>query len=228
MGFIETAEKKADANRSTLEGLDRTLQAGLEAEFTLGHKTSEGELSNQADLKDQVEVLIEPAKDVTNVMVSEKEDSNLQLKFTPTVPGAYSIQVKINGDKLPTCPFTMQVRECELVVVGELDLKFIQGDVPQGLYGIAVNTEGKILVSDRIGHCVYVFNQEGNSLRKIGNHGSNSGQFYYPVGVSFVNDNEILISDELNHRIQHINIQTGTVVKSFGKCGAGKGEFKNN
>ena len=42
----------------------------------------------------------------------------------------------------------------------------------------------------------------------------------------FLNDNEILIGDTLNHRIQHINIQTGAVVKSFGKHGAGKGELK--
>ena len=98
MGFIETAEKKADANQSTLEGLDQTLQAGVDVEFTLCPKTSEGWPSNQADLKDQVEVLIESAKDVTNVMINEKEDGNLQLKFAPKVPGAYSIEVKINGD----------------------------------------------------------------------------------------------------------------------------------
>ena len=107
LGFIETAQKKADANQSTIEGLDQTLQAGVGVEFTLCPKTSEGGLSNQADLKDQVEVLIESAKDVTNVMINEKEDGNLQLKFTPKVPGAYSIEVKINGDKLPTCPFTI-------------------------------------------------------------------------------------------------------------------------
>ena len=219
LGFIETIPK-ADANRSTLEGLDQTLQAGAESEFTLCPKTSEGKLSNQADLKDQVEVLIEPAKDVTNVMVSEKEDGNLQLKFTPKVPRAYSIEVKINGDKLPTCPFTMQVKERELVVVGELDLKFFQGDLPEEFRGIAVNTEGKIVVSDQRRYCVYVFNQEGNCLRKIGNQGANSG-------VLFVNDNEILIADQGNHRIQHINIQTGTVVKSLGKKGSGIGEFDN-
>ncbi|XP_078344819.1 E3 ubiquitin-protein ligase TRIM45-like [Oculina patagonica] len=221
LGFIETTKKcKAEANRSTLEGLDQTLQAGVEAEFTLCPKTSEG-----ADLKDQVEVLIEPAEDVTNVMVCEKEDGNLQVKFTPKVPGAFSIEVKINGDKLPTCPFT--VKERKLVVVGELDLKFLQGDVPQWLDGIAVNTEGKIVVTDNEGHCVYVFDDEGNFLRKIGNRGSDSGQFNFPAGVSYLNDNEILIADQGNHRIQHINIQTGTVVKSFGKCGAGKGEFKH-
>ncbi|KAL9958740.1 hypothetical protein ACROYT_G035796 [Oculina patagonica] len=200
LGFIETTDKyRVDVNRSTLEGMDQALQAGVEAKFTLCPKTSEGELSNQADLKDQVEVLIEPAKDVTNVMVSEKEDGNLQLKFTPKVPGAYSIEVKINGDKLPTCPFTMQVKERKLAVVGELDLKFFQGDVPKGFYGIAINTKGKVVVTDYNGHCVYVFDNEGNCLRKIGSQGSNSGQFNFP----------------------------GTVVKSFGKRGAGKGEFEN-
>ena len=218
---------KADATRSRLEGLDQTLQAGVEAELTLHPKTSEGKTSNQADLKDQVEVLIEPAKDVTNVIVSEKKDGNLQVKFTPIVPGPYSIEVKINGDKLPTCPFNILVKERELVVVGNLDLKLFPGDKLHGLFGIAVNMEGNIVVSDNPGHCVYVFEKEGNCLRKIGGHGSNSGQFKYPNGVSFLKDNEILIADFGNHRIQHLNIKTGTVVKSFGKCGTGKGELKN-
>ena len=183
IGFIETIPTFADAKRSTLEGLKGTLQAGVEAEFTLCLKTSEGEIINQADLKDQVEFLIEPAKDVTNVIVSEKEDGNLQLKFTPKVPGAYSIEVKINGDKLPTCPFTVQVKERKLVVVGEMDQKFFPGDVPQRLYGIAVNTEGKIVVTDMCGHCVYVFDRDGNCLRNIDGDRENPGQFRYPAGV---------------------------------------------
>jgi len=227
LGFIETNPKSLDANRSTLEGLKQTLQAGVEAELTLCLQRYEGKIINQADLNDQVELLIEPAEDVTNAIVSEKEDGNLQLKFTPKVPGTYRIEVKINSDKLPTGPFTVQVTERELVVVGELDLKFFPGDVPEKLYRIAINTGGKMVVTDFNGHCVYVFDKDGNCLRKLGGKGANSGQFNMPSGVSFVNDSEILIAEELNHRIQHINIQTGTVMKSFGKCGAGKGEFKN-
>jgi len=226
LGFIETIPK-ADAKRSTLEGLKQTLQAGVEAEFTLCLKTSEGKMSNQADLKDQVEVLIEPAQDVTNVIVREMGDGNLQLKFTPKVRGAYSIEVKINGEKLPTSPFTVQVKQRELVVVGVFDLKFFRGDVPRRLAGIAVNTEGKIVVTDEAGHRVYVFDKHGNCLRKLGRRGAKSGQVSNPNGVSFVNDNEILIADELNHRIQQINIQTGTVVRSLGQFGAGNGEFRN-
>ena len=224
LGFIETIPK-ADARRSTLEGLKETLQAGVEAEFSLCLKTSDGKMSNKP--YPQIEVLIEPAKDVTNVIVSEKENGNFKLKFTPKVPGAYNIEVKINGDKLPTCPFTVQVKERELVVVGELDLKFFPGEVPRVLAEIAVNTEGKIALADTESHCVYLFDRDGNCLRNIGGDGENPGQFKHPAGVSFVNNNEILIADQCNHRIQHINIQTGTVVKSFGKHGAGEGEFWN-
>ena len=226
LGSIETI-LKAEAYRLTLEGLKQTLQAGVEAELTLCPQTSEGKMINQPDLKDQVEVLIEPAKNVSNVIVSEKEDGNLQLKFIPLAPGAYNIEVRINGDKLPSCLFTLQEKERELVVVGELDLKFFPGDVPQRLGGLAVNTDGKIAVTDREGHCAYVFDRDGNCLRKIGCQGQNPGQFTFPSGVSYVSNNEILIADQCNNRIQQIKIQTGTVVKSFGKLGAGKGEFVN-
>ena len=55
--------------------------------------------------------------------------------------------------------------------------------------------------------------------------GSHTGQFQCPDGISFLNDNEMLIADCGNSRIQRINIQTGTVVKSFGKFGEEKGEL---
>ena len=227
LGFIEVTEGTAKAAKSTLEGLDQTFQAGVEAEFTLCPKKSGGEMSNQAGLRGRVELLIKPVKDVTDVIVEEKEDGNLRLKFTPEVPGAYIIEVKINGDKLPTCPMTVQVKERELVVVGELKLKFSPGDKPVHFYGIAVNTNGTIVLTDNHGHCVYIFDKYGNCLRKSRGEGNNTGQFQCPYGISFLNDNEVLIADFGNCRIQRLNIQTGTVVKSFGKFGKGKGELSN-
>ena len=113
LGFIEVTDATAKAAKSTIEGLDKTLQAGVEAEFTLYPKTSRGEMSNEANLKGRVELLIKPVKDVRNVVVEEKEDGNLGLKFTPKAPGTYSIEVKIDGDKLPHCPMTVQVEELE-------------------------------------------------------------------------------------------------------------------
>ena len=226
LGFIQLTEKPAKAATSTVEGLDQTFQAGVEAEFTLCPKTAEGEICNQADLKEQVELLIKPTKDVTNVCVEEKGDGNLKLKFTPIVPGPYSVEVKINGEKLPTCPFTLAVKERQLVVVGEFDLKINQGQEFKGPSGIAVNRQGDIAVADYYGHCVFVFNKEGNCLQQIGKEGTDPGQFKNPNGVSFLNNNEVLIADQSNNRIQRIDIRTGYVVKTFGKKGERKGHFK--
>ena len=219
LGFIQLAAK------STVEGLDQTFQAGVEAEFTLCPHTTEGEINNLADLNDQVELLIKPIKDATNVTVHEKGDGNLTVKFTPKVPGAYSVEVKINGEKLSTSPFPLAVKERQLVVVGELDLKFNQGQEFKRQTGIAVNTQGDIAVVDNLGHCVFVFNKEGNCSKQIGKEGTHPGQFKYPYDVLFLNNNELLIADQANNRIQHINIQTGSVVKTFGKKGEGKGHF---
>ena len=227
LGSIQVSEKPAIAAKSTLEGLEKTFQAGVEAKFTLCPRTSGGEVSNFADLEDQVELLITPAKDVSNVTVDEECDGNVRLKFTPKVPGAYSIEVRINGDKLPTCPMTVQVKERELVVVGELKLQLFPGDTIERLSGIAVNTEGQIVVADAFGHYVYVFDKNGNRLRKTGGEGSNTGQFWYPNRISFLNENEVLIAYCGNSRIQRFNFQTGTVVKSFGKFGEEKGELNN-
>ena len=225
LGSIQVSEKPAIAAKSTLEGLDQTFQVGVEAKFMLCPRTSGGEMSDHADLKDQLELLITPAQDVTNVTLDEKYDGNVVLKFIPKVPGAYSTEVKINGDKLPTCPITVQVKERQLVVVGELKLKFFPGHTLERLYGVVVNTEGQIVVTDNLGNCVYVFDKDGNCMRKIGSKRSHTGQFQFPNGISFLNDNEVLIVDLGNCRIQRVNIQTGTVVKSFGKEGRQKGEF---
>ena len=224
LGDIATKDV-ADARQSILEGLDRTLQAGVEAEFILSPKTPEGEISNQSDLKQRIEVTIDPTVDVTHVSVRETENGRFKVKFTPKVPGAYSIEVKINGDRLPTSPFTVQVKERELTVVGELEMKLFEGEQLKTLYGIAVNTKGMIAITDFGGHCVYILDKEGKCLRKFDSKGNNAGQFLNPCGVTYFNDDEILIADAGNCRIQQVDVQTGTVVKSFGKYGGAKGQF---
>ena len=222
LGDITT--EGVDVSQYTLEGLDHFLQAGVAAELILCPRTPEGEMSNQPDLN-QIEVLIEPIKDVANVIISaETETGKFKVNFTPKVPGAYNIEVKINDNKLPNCPFTTQVKEREFVV-GELNLKLLQGDELSCPAGIAVNTTGEIALTDSKGHCVYIFDKEGNCVRKIGGQGGNTGLFARPWQVTYLNDNEIQVTHQGSHRIQQVDVQTGTIVKSFGKPGKGKGEF---
>ena len=74
----------------------------------------------------------------------------------------------------------------------ELDLNLL-GEQVGCLLGITVTDCSK--------HCVYIFAKNGKCLRK--------------------HDDEILIADTNNSRIQQINIQTGTAVRTLGKAAVG-------
>ena len=183
--------EKTDVKKSTLQGIHQTLRAGVEVDYLLCPKTTSGEMCD------------------------------LELKFTPILPGDYSLEVKINGEKLSVCPVTVQVKECELVVDGELDLKNFSDAELKGPFGIALNAEGTMAVSDLHGQSVYVFDSEGTFLQKI-------GQFKQPVDAVFVNDEEILVSDHGDHRIYQYNTRSGLFIKKFGKPGTGKGKVRKS
>jgi len=222
LGFMATNE--IDIHCSTVQKLTENLQAGVEADFLVCPKISKGELMSDTNGKLHVEVHVEPAEQEGSLIICRKEDRNFQVKFIPKVPGTYNITVKINGDKLANSPLTVRVAERQLNIVDELDLK---GEIPQKPYGIAVNNKGLIALADNKRNCVLMFDKEGKFVRKLGRYGENRGEFNSVAGVTFLNDHEILVADELNHRIQQFNIETGNFVKSFGKKGSGKGEFQD-
>jgi len=222
LGFMATNE--IDIHCSTVQKLTENLQAGVEADFLVCPKISKGELMSDTNGKLHVEVHVEPAEQEGSLIICRKEDRNFQVKFIPKVPGTYNITVKINGDKLANSPLTVRVAERQLNIVDELDLK---GEIPQKPYGIAVNNKGLIALADNKRNCVLMFDKEGKFVRKLGRYGENRGEFNSVAGVTFLNDHEILVADELNHRIQQFNIETGNFVKSFGKKKSGKGEFQD-
>ena len=212
LGSVQMTEK-ADMKKSTLQGIDQTLRAGVEADFLLCPKTSSGELCDSES--NQIEFLVEPADDVSMTSVHENDEGTFQLKFTPILPGDYSFEVKINGEKLSVCPVTVQVKECELVVDGELDLTNFSDPELKGPFGIALNAKGTMAVSDYYGPSVYVFDSEGTLFRKI-------DQLNQPLHVVFANDEDILVSDHGDNRICQYNTRTGLFIKEFGK-----GKLKN-
>ena len=221
LGFVITSEK--DVRLSTVEGLTENFQAGLEAEFVVCPKLKcNGELTSEAEPKFHFEVLVEPAQQVASLITLENEEGNFQVKFIPKIPGTYNITVKINGDKLVNSPFTVQVKERRIDVVGELELK---GEIPIEPRSISLNNKGLIAISDCKKHCILIFDKERKFVRKLGCRGEKPGQLNFPAGVTFLNDDEILVVDDNNHRIQQFNVQTGNFVKSFGKRGSGDGEF---
>ena len=209
--------------RSTIEGLKQTFQAGVEAEISICSQTREGQFSNRQP-EDHVEVQVDPAEQLASLIVNEQAGGKFPVKFVPKLPGSYNISTKINGDNLDQSPFTIRIQERKLEIVGELDLKNESMKIPAG---VAVSGEGLIAVADYSKHCFLVFDSRGKFNRLVGCYGDNPGELNSPIVVTFMNDDEILVADECNHRIQQFNVHSGNFVNSFGRYGSGDGEFRH-
>ena len=211
--FVSTAERAnltlgvTTLNEPIKQELTHDFQAGVETELLISPK-----LINEDQGTFHVEILVEPTEQVGSMTTFKREDGNFLVKFTPKLPGTYNIKVTINGDNLHQSPFIVQVKERRLEIVGELDLK---GEILKSPYGIAVNSKGLIAVTDWDCHCILTFDKEGKYLRKFGCKGGNAGQVDHPTGVTYLNDDYILVADQFNHRVQQFNVHTGNFVKAF-------------
>ena len=221
LGSVITNE--TDVRLSSMEALTENLQAGVEAELLICPKRkSEGELTSKYQREFDVKVLIEPAEDVASLRIFRKENDDFHVKFVPKVPGTYNMTVKINGDKLVSSPFRVHVKERRIDVVGELALK---EQIPERPNSIAVNSKGTIAIGDFTKHCILMFDKDGNFVRKLGCYGKWREKLLFPLGLTFLNDDELLVAEMLDRQIKQFNIQTGNFVKNFGKGGTRDGKF---
>ena len=172
----------------------------------------------------EVKVLVESADKIRSLTTWKKQDGDYTVKFTPKVPGIFNIILKVNGKEFAESPYNVQVTQQLIQVVGELKVK---GETFEQPTGIAVNSKGQIAVSDYDTHHILITAKEGNCVRKVGCYGNNAGQLHRPSDITYLNDDNILVVDELNHRIQQFNVRTGNYIKSFGKKGTRDGEFQS-
>ena len=220
--FVPTAEPgnltfgAVAIEETAIEATTQDFQAGVETEFVIRPKV--------INKTGEIEVIVEPNEQVGSFITQKMEDGASLIKLVPKLPGTYSINVTMKGEQLHKSPFLIQANERRIEVVGELDF---QGQTPEGPFGIAVNSKGLIAVADRKRHCILLLDKGGKYLRKFGGKGQNVGQFDCPSGVAFVDDHNVLVADECNHRIQQFNILAGNVVRVFGSEGSGDGELRN-
>ena len=89
-----------------------------------------------------------------------------------------------------------------------------------------MNSKGLIAVASYDKNCIMIFDKEGKYVRQFGRQGKNPGELDGPVDVTFMNDDEILVAERGNHRIQQFNVNTGNHVNVFGRKGTGEAEFE--
>ena len=90
--------------------------------------------------------------------------------------------------------------------------------------GGAIDSRGRVYISDEQLHRISVFDHSGAFLSQWGAHGSGEGDLDTPSGIAFDDQDNLYVSDTYNHRIQ-IFTADGRFLLSFGSQGQGNGEL---
>ena len=104
--------------------------------------------------------------------------------------------MKVNGEHIRGSPFEVQVKPRQFRPVlsfGEQILKHP--------WGVAVNEEDEIAVSDTGNHKIHLFKSDGTHIRSFGGKGAQHGQLDFPSGTAYHGDN-IIVAEQDNHRVQ--------------------------
>ena len=101
---------------------------------------------------------------------------------------------------------------------GEGDGQFIS---PTAL---AVDSVGRVYLSDEHTHRITVFEPEGTFLASGGVHGDSPGELDGPSGMALDDEDNLYIADHRNHRIQKFT-NDGRFLFGFGSEGSGEGQM---
>ena len=67
---------------------------------------------------------------------------------------------------------------------------------------MSVNKQGLLMVCDSENYRVQIFELSGKFVTKFGSKGGGRGEFKFPVSTASLSDGRIVVSDQINHRIQ--------------------------
>jgi len=126
--------------------------------------------------------------------------------------------------------FGMRVNKIRLGGPGEEELleEFFQHGEGDGKstwpFGVAVDANDHVYVSDEWNNTISVFDGSGKFIRKWGKTGSGDGELLRPAGLACEKNGNIIVVDSGNNRLQ-VFTPEGKLVAKCGKAGSGDGEF---
>ena len=89
---------------------------------------------------------------------------------------------------------------------------------------VAVDSQGRVYVSDEHTHRITIFDSDGTYLSTWGVHGAGPGELDSPSGMAFDDDDDLYVADHRNQRIQKFT-KDGRFLLSFGTEGSGDGQL---
>ena len=153
-----------------------------------------------------------------NAAVAVISPSRYEVSYTTVRRGPHKLHVRVNASKINGSPFTMTVYPdptqlgSPVSVVKDLNRP----------YGIAFNSRGEMIVSERDGDQVSVFDVGGRRIQTFGSRGDRPEQMKFPAGIAVDDTNNIYVSSQ--HKLQKFT-SSGELIKCIGRRGSKEGQF---
>ena len=214
------------ANPHTSEVIDLPgiAYCGYKIEFKIIAKDSKGKNCTKGG--SQVSVQLQSCRgDATAGEVRDTNDGSYMASFVAEQVGETKVLVCINGEQIKGSPYSIVVGRNYQAI--DKPSKIVNNNGSMGEpWGVAFGRNGLWAVADWSNHCVYIFDDRDELVRKLGSNGSNNGQFSGPIGVAFDSHNHLYVVDNNNYRVQKFDTN-GNYLLQFGSKGASDGQLCN-
>ena len=219
IGVVKIAHQtKASQSVAEGKGLEEAI-INRQAHFSLTTRDYKGrQCYNEGDHV-TVEIIDEQGRDcATELQIVDNKDGLYKIRYSPRNEGRCKVAIKVNGIHVHGSQFIILVKPFHLRPVSAFGEQGLSVGKFNGPWGVAVNANDEIAVTDESNHRVQIFSSEGKFLRSFGKKGDMVGEFNNPRGITFHNNGNIFVKDSLNHRIQIFSGE-GKFVGSFGGKG---------
>ena len=213
IGSLKESQTRAQQSIAGGKGISEAI-VGLEAQLVVTTRNKKCQQCYYNNDCVKLEVRNRQGENcATEVQLQDNKDGTYKIKYFGKETGTCSASVKVNGEHIRGSPFEVQVKPRQFRPVlsfGEQILKHP--------WGVAVNEQDEIAVSDVGNHKIHLFKSDGTHIRSFGGEGEQHGEFDWPSGTAYHDDN-IIVAEQVNHRVQVLSRQGG-YLRHFGEQGS--------
>ena len=214
IGSLKSTQTRAQQSSADGKGINEAI-VGLEAQLVVTTRNTEGQQCH--DDYDSVSLEISNRQGdncAADVQVQDNKDGSYKIKYFAKETGTCSASVTVNGEHIRGSPFEVQVKPRQFRPV----LSFGE-QILVRLWGVAVNEQDEIAVSDIRNHKIHLFKSDGTHIKSFGGEGAQHGEFDWPCGIVFHGANIIVAEQSKNSRVQELSRQGG-YLRHFGGFGS--------
>ena len=213
IGSLKERQTRAQQSSADGKGISEAI-VGLETQLVVTTRNKECEPSYN---NDRVTLVISNRQGdncTAEVQVQDNKDGTYNIKYFAKETGTCHASVKVNGEHIRGSPFEVQVKPRQFRPVLSFGEQILKDP-----WGVAVNEQDEIAVSDVGNHKIHLFKRDGTHIKSFGEHGDQHGEFDWPCGIVFHAANIIVAEQSKNSRVQELSRQ-GEYLRHFGGEGS--------